>query len=168
MKTAKSHCCCQIKGFKTVLGSLYLLSKKTNGPWPFVFENCQNLHNHFKSYHFPLRSQQMTLNSFRTPRIAVSAASAFDGFYFFCLFKTPLTSIHNWIETTSSTGLGELDLPQFVNRHFTPQRCETGFDLVLKCLRERGVKESFVKGVLFSTHLMLHWVFHNRKIEWNN
>ena len=135
---------------------VYLLSRKPNGPWSFVFENCQNPHNHFQSSHFSLRSQQMALNSFRAPCIAVSAASAFDQFYLFCLFKACLTPLY-WVETTFTTGLGELGLTQLVNRHSTPQGCETGFDPVLKCLSERGVKASFVKGVLFSTHLMLEW-----------
>ena len=59
------------------------------------------------------------------------------------------------LKTTSATRLGELGSTQFVNRHSTPQRCETGFDSVLKCSRERVVKVSFAKGFLFSTYLVL-------------
>ena len=54
-KTAKSHCYCQIKGFKRhVEAFTYYEENLMVLDHLYIFESCQNLHNHFKSYHVSL------------------------------------------------------------------------------------------------------------------
>ena len=106
----------------------------------YMIENCQNLHDHFKSFHVPLWSQQMALNSFILD--TGSAASAFDGCSLFHHFLNTSNPVITGLKSPLQLGL----VNPVVNRHSTQIWFWSAY-----------VKASLVKGS-YSPCLVLHQV----------
>ena len=152
----------------TLLYSAFICYQENHGPWPFV---------HIWELPEPPQSfQKLSLSSVistDSSGFAVSTSSAFDGFFLFCHFLN-----------TSNPDITGLKPPlqlRWANRVWPSLYCKSTFDnskvwnwvqlcltWFLRGLCERGVEVFIVKGVLFFTHLMLHQVFDNRRLEWKN